>query len=417
MLQLLSATAVAQNTYNGWTDVTLGGMPLHRIYSTYSSVILRVYDTINDQNGFIDLYQLPIVTRSTPQTLNNYLAIAAGLTITLAEEDLIKGKKYVPFYYATAWDYRLKGFNNLFHPDTELLPDQKVDVLLYHPKVTDYRRLQNNALFTVNGLIHRSDISDVGVVLYQGGRTITRFNDNRVGVLDFSTIGEFEILPIEDNMIKAVSPEIGFNDVVYFDLPVSLEGKTIFIVLGGVLHALDNVLDVVGSNRVKINFKHHNLLDQFYNTYKVLDLSSLPLTRDVNVEDQFVTAEFSQDEFIRAFLKLSQTFFVVIDATGISVQRKKLNYTDQPGIYRHFEEQQPDLPVQIGTGFISEYNIKEQDGFWVLSLPHGTTNNYVWKTTTAVDEVGVNYSLIRDQRESYYPRAAASAYLLYIVKE
>lgn len=416
MLQLLSASAVVAGTYGNWTTVDVGNTPLYKIYQRYSAVLLRVYDTDTGQNGYVDLYTLPVVTRSSPMTLNSYLAIAVGLTVMTVNETATRGTQYVAHYFASAYGYTVKGFNNKFHEDTELLPDQKIDALLYHPDVTDYRRLQASALFTVNGLVHRSDISDTGVILYQGGRTITLGGDQRIGVLDFSTLGNLTTVPITDAMIKAVNADISLYDVVYFDLPEPLEGKTVFLVLGGVLFAVNPAFDVVGSQRVKVHLSRIKLIDQFYKTYQTLDLSELPLTRDSNLPTQFVVNEFKTDAFVRAYLKLSQSFFVVLDTTGVTVQERKLDFTDHPGIYRSWESALPDLPVRVGDRFAA-YNVKEQDGFWTFSVPHATLDNKMKDRGGEQDSMGVNYQLVRDQNESYHPHYYANAEVVYITKE
>lgn len=416
MLQLLSASAVTAGTYGNWHTVDIGNTALNKIYQQYAAVILYVYDDANLVNGYLDLYTLPVVTRTSPMTLNAYLKMAVGLKTAFSAEEVTRGTQYVSHYFASAFGYTLKGFNNKFHPDTELLPDQKVDLLLYHPEVTDYRRLQANSLFTVNGLVHRSDISADGIVLYQGGRTVTKSFDQRVGILDFSTLGTVTTVPITDDMIKAVNDEISLYDVVYFDLPTPLEGKTLFLVLGGVLHAVSSAYDIVGSQRVKVNLSRIKLIDLFYATYNSLDLDELPLTRDVNLPTQFVVNEFKTDAYVRALLQMSQSFFVVLDATGVSVNERKLDFTDREGIYRSFESSIPDLPVRVGNRFAA-YNVKEQDGFWTFSVPHSVLDNKMKDRAGEVDQLGINYQLVRDQNESYHPHYHANAELVYITKE
>lgn len=416
MLRVISAQVIATGTADGWQSADLADLPMFQIFQRYSAALARVYDTVGDTNGYLDLYSLPVVTRSSPMTLKAYLEIAVGLTVlTDVPTDRAVAPR-VASYYANAYGYALKGFNNNFHPDTELLPDQKVDLLLYHNDISDYRRLQGNALFAVNGLFHKSDYTEDGIVLYDGGRTVIKGNDNRITVLDFQSLGGLSIQPITSDMIRAAKDTIGLEDIVYIDLPSTLEGKTLFLVLGGILYPLSSAFDMVSSNRVRLTLKHYDLVEWFMDNYTLMDLSALPMTLDSNDWMKFVEGEFHTDAFVRAVLTMSQTFFVILDTTGITVEKVRLNETDQPGLYRAPDGTDPDVPVQIGNGYVVAYNVTYQWGFNALAVPNNLMFNRVWKTTTKTDNLGTNYQLLRDQNEPNRPFKRPAAHLLYISK-
>lgn len=416
MLRVISAQVIAAGTAGGWQSAQLADVPMFQTFQRYSAAIVRVHDTVGDTNGYLDLYTLPVVTRSSAMTLKAYLEIAVGLTVLTEVEDRTDETPQVRSYYANAYGYRLKGFNNNFHPDTELLPDQKIDLLVYHNDITDYRRLQGNALFAVNGLFHRSDYTEDGVVLFDGGRTATKGNDNRITVLDFSSLGGITLRPIAESMIRTAKDSIALEDSVYIDIPDTLEGKTLFIVVGGILYPLSSAFDMVSSSRVRLSLKHYDLVEWFMDNYTLMDLTGLPMTTNANDLAKFVDAEFHTDAFIRAVLTMTQTFFVIVPTTGITIDKVRLNETDQPGLYRTPDGASPDVPVQIGNGYVVAYNVNYQWGFHALAIPNHLMHNRAWKTTTKEDNLGVNYQLLRDQNIPNQPSKKPAAHLLYISK-
>ena len=416
MLRVISAQVIAAGTAGGWQSADLADEPMFKTFQRYTAALVRVYDTVADSNGYLDLYSLPVVVRSSPMTLTAYLTLAVGLTILTEVEERTDVTPQVRSYYANAYGYALKGFNNRFHPDTELLPDQKVDLLVYHKDISNYRKLQANALFAVNGLFHRSDYTEQGIVLFDGGRTVIKGNDNRITVLDFSALGGVTLQPITEAMIRSTKDTIGLEDSLYIDLPDTLEGKTLFIVVGGILYPLSSAFDMVSSNRVRLTLKHYDLVEWFMDNYTLMDLSELPMTVDENDLHKFVEGEFHTDAFIRAVLTMSQTFFVVVPTTGITVDKVRLNETDIPGLYRTPDGTAPDVPVQIGNGYVVAYNVNYQWGFNALAVPNHLMFNRVWKTTTKDDNLGVNYQLLRDQNEPNRPLKKPAAHLLYISK-
>lgn len=416
MLRVISAEVIAAGTYGGWHSAQLTGVPLFQIFQRYSAAIVRVYDTVAETNGYLDLYQLPVVVRSTPMELDAYLAIAVGIVVLPDDARVAGTVPQVRSYFANAYGYALKGFNNLFHPDTELLPDQKIDLLLYHSDITEYRRLQENALITVNGLIHRVDYTENGLVIFEGGRTVIKCNDNRISVLDFTELGGIHTVPITPDMIRSANDTLSLEDSLYIDLPETLEGKTVFLVLGGILYLMDSAFDMVNSQRLRLTLKRYDLVEWFFDNYTRLDLSELPMTLDVNDPKKFVEGEFHTDAFVRAVLAMSQTFFVVVPTTGLTIEKVRLNETDMPGLYRTQDGVLPDVPVVIGNGYLVSYNVEYQWGFNALAVPNNVAFNRVWKTTTKSDNLGVNYQLLRDQNEPNRPLKRPAAHLLYISK-
>lgn len=418
MLHFVSAQGVLREGGVMWTPAAIGSTGLYQVFRDYTSILVQIYDDAAHVNGWIDLYSLPYVLRQQPASISTYLASGVALKYYTDTPDWEAGFDSVRFYFANAYGYEPKGFNNDFPEDEVLLNDQIVDVLLRHPKADNsiYSRLFKNCLFTCNGFIHKAGVSTTGIALSQAGRTAYKSQDNRFGVLDFEALGGVTMRALTDKDFIYPTDEQVLDQVVYIDVPQgqTLEGQTVMLVCAGRLYYDDSPLTVVSSTRIKIDLRKLNLLNLYYDTHRGMDLSACPLTRDPNIDDQLVVAEFNTDKVLRWFLTYVNSFLVFVPRSGITVTYRKLNETDQCGIYRLYEENDPQLPVSINRNRIGEYNVQGYDGFFTFSVPYYWLERKMWWTTTQKDQMGVNYGIIRDQRDSNVPRVDADAYLLRI---
>lgn len=412
MYQLIEAKVLDGTTFGNWQEKDLSAVRMVTLFQLYPSCIIYVYDVTNDQNGWIDLYQIPVLIRTSVQTLTQYLSLATGLPILVDDPYAQRGDNYVRFLFAQSYEFYMKGVNNAFSFDEDLLPDQRVDILLSKDGITDYTTIVNTGLFTVNGLFFRPWPNDgVGITLNDAGKSAAKYNDNRVGMLDFSNIGTVTTLPITSDMIQGGGTSTPLARGFFINTATSLSGMTAGLVLGGKLFFLDGVVNIVGETKVLINTQMIDLMALFYETYETLDYSTLGLTANANFPDQFVAAEFTTDAIVKNFFMHRQSFLVLVNAVNLTRESIQLKETGVPGIYLSPTDTQPDLPVQIGNGFIGEYNIEQRDGFWVLSVPRYEQDNYFYRTT-ARDDIGI----LRDMRYGVKPKRTSGARMLVIKK-
>lgn len=419
MLQFVSAQGVLRDGGVMWTPAAIGATGLYQVFRDYTSILVQIYDNVAHVNGWIDLYKLPYVLRQSPQSISAYLSTGVALSYLTDDPDWEAGFDSVKFYFANAFGYQARGINNNFPDDEPLLSDQIIDALLHNPAIKDtsvYSRLYRNCLFTCNGFIHKAGTGPNGITLYEAGRTAYKSQDNRFGILDFEDLGGITMRALTDADFIYPTAEKVLDQVVYIDLPQgqTLESQSVFMVCAGRLYYDDSPLTVVSSTRLKIDLRKLNLLDLYYDTHNDMNLSTCPLTPDPNIDDQFVVAEFGTDKVIRWFLTFINTFLVFVPRSGITVTYQRLNTTDQCGIYRLAAETDPQLPVTINRKRIGEYNVHEYDGFFTFTVPYYWLQRKMWWTTTYKDQIGVNYAIVRDQRESNVPEVDASAYLLRI---
>lgn len=417
MLQFVSANGILRDGGIMWAPANIGTMQLFQIYRQYTHVLVQIYDTVEHRNGWVDLYKLPFVLRSSPMTLDSYFANGAIISYLPDEPGWDYELDTVRFYFAAAFGYQARGVNNNFPADEDLLPGQMIDALLFHPEVkpSTYSRIYNSCLVTCNGLVHRIGVVPEGLMVYEAGKTAYRSKDNRFGILNFEELGGVKTIPMTDEMFIYPTDEQKLEQVVYIDIPDgTLEDKTVFLVCGGKLYLDESPLSIVSGKRIKIDLRRLRLLDLYMDVWESMDLSECPLTRDPVLEDRVVVAEFDTDPIIRWFLKYAASFLVVIPRSNVNVRYQMLDNSDQLGQYRMFRDSNAQLPVTINRRRIAEYSIQEYYDRYTLTVPYYWLKHPMWWTTSRVDQSGTNYALLRDVTESNQPKRPAEAYLLYI---
>lgn len=393
MYQIVTAQAIPRGNYGDWQNVNLKGMRLNDIFQSYQLCMLQLHDVDTNETGWVDMYQLPIQLRISPVTIERWLEITSPLNIFPDDPFGQRGENYVRFMFANAFGMSMSGINFSFNQNENLLPDQRVDIMLKKDGIEDYAKIVRNALFTTNGLIHRADVlQGGGIALLGAGAAAAKYNDNRVGILDFSNVAEITTYSITDEMIRGGGRDLPLSRGFFIDTPEELIGKTVGIVIAGQMHLLNGTMSVVSDQRVKFNSQLIDFPDIYYSTYKSLDLSSIPLAVDQNAPDQFVTSQFITDASIRAFLKLPQSFMFIIQSNNIVVENIKVKETELPGLYISPGKELPDLPLQVGAGYIPEYNVEEREGFWTISVPRYDYLNWIRHSTGLTDA-----TVIRDQ--------------------
>lgn len=412
MYQYIQAQTRTKGNFNDWEKTDIREMRLVSIFTQYTNALVYLYDQENDQNGWLDLYSLPVSVRSSVAKLNEYLAVVSGLSLIVDDPFAVRGDNYVRFLNAMAYKFTFKGTNANFSPEENLLPDQQVDLLLSRDGISDYTNITNKALFTVNGLCFRSwPLDGIGISLNHAGKFASKRNDLRVGILDFTTIGAVSTYPITTDMIRGGGKELPLSGGFYLTSPTPLTGKTVGLVIAGKLFLLDKEVSVTGETRIQVHMPNINLLNLFYDTHNYLDYESIPLTLNENNVEQVVAAEFTTDAVITAFLTLPYSFLVVIDAVNLEKEHVALKRTLVDGIFISPTKTLPDLPLQIGSGYLSEYALWERDGFWAIQAAHSRTDRRLYETIPSSERL-----LIQNQRYGYRPEQDSEARFLLIKK-
>lgn len=278
----------------------------------------------------------------------------------------------------------------------------------------DYKEIYEHALFTINGLCHIADYSSKGVFIKGGGRSIHYANRNQIGITSFLDVGKMSFYPITDTMIKSVGlDEIGrphqLKKGVLLNLPnVDLSNKVVMISLMGVLHYASNRYKVVGDHSILLEWWKLPLMELINNTRPYIDISSFEATLDPVAwhKDAIDLNLANTDDSIKAFLKLKQTFIILIEADNFFYNRIAVEQTGLPGRYVHPDR--PRYPLQLENGFLPEYMTYDDHGQYVIAVDQNLAQRYAHHTRTYSTED--NY--VNSAKRSEFPNYYASAYLL-----
>jgi len=278
------------------------------------------------------------------------------------------------------------GFDpQLAHPwngDGNELPTSELTDLKITKLDADYEKVYRNCLFTVNGLLHISDYSTAGIRLTDAGRSVYISNANQFGIISFQQLGELTFIPVKREMLKPLTEggklKDGFS--ISFGPDVDLSDKVVMTSLGGILHHSNQHYRIQGDSSMIIEWWRIPLLRRYFDTKGFIDWSTVEekLDRVPQHHDTLDMMKAMSDEAIGAFMELSQTFVILLDAKHMYWNLDEVEQTDLPG--RYYTYARPSLPLQLDTGFLAEYIAKPESGTWVLCIDSGYNYNYYGQT-------------------------------------
>ncbi len=266
----------------------------------------------------------------------------------------------------------------------------KTDLKVYKEGM-DNDFVGKHAIFSVNGFHHITDYGPDGVFVVGGNHSLRHANDNQIGLLSFEDIGEIKCVPITDDMVTGNQGDVPLRKGAYVTIPdhIDIENKTTLLVLGGYLQVLGKTYTRVSDRTYRIQLEQLNLLERYYDSRPYLDFSSLGL--DVNDDNPTMVSidEFFQDDTLRAYLTLPQSFLIVVDADSFFQELEPLERSGLPGRYYAHTDYHP-YPVVGAYGRTLEYHTLQEDGTLVLATVRNQRHNYdfyrqPWMTNERVD--------------------------------
>ena len=378
MYQFVSSLAKKMNNNKEWTNTNISNVPLNELFILYSRIIVTLSNPFLPTNVAVDLSTITPSLDGMLITLQEFLISNGNITLpTLPNLPSLVTK------YARYADGFKAGYKMLLsNPNTSLSaqqpPAEKQWLYLTKPNV-NYNLCYKSCLISINGLFHLIDTDGEGLYVVDGMKSARKKNMNQLGMYSFADIGTIEYLPITASMLYKQNTNQLFKDSVYVRLDQDISNKTVMLVLGGYLHVLDNTTFIaVNDSCIKIDISNLPLLDRFYESRKILDFSSLPLTQSKRNSDQVSVSEFYSDANIEAYLTLSQSFFVILDNDSIFLNTLPLHKTNIPTMY--VSHSKPVYPLMSKLGKNINYWSVEEDGQYSITCTDAITNNYIYDT-------------------------------------
>lgn len=275
---------------------------------------------------------------------------------------------------------------DLIHPvsNTDTTREEKTDLSITSDKVTTMK-LYETCVFTVNGLLHRSNYAGDKLQVVDGGLSLHKTNNSNIGVLNLGTLGLIKQYKVDCSEIVKVSSTTDLSSGLLVKVPVdpnALKGKTVLLSLGGYLYIPGNTgFETVGLGVFKLTLEHVPLLNRYFDSKDRISLNKYKYALGVNTlnPDLVSVEELYSDNGIKALFDMSQTFFIVIDTPDVYLDISPIEPLGLPGTYG--TQTKPELPVMTNVGALEEYWTRLQDNTYVLSINNFIKPNYLYETT------------------------------------
>jgi hypothetical protein len=372
-------------------DADMANVPITTLTTVYGDVML-----------FITYPSLP-----TPKALRfdkvAYTLNGVGPSVTVQQWLTAQGNKTLPFEAVTpTLTPRYVAYVHAWHAGYDFVPRprngvvgtnmslwEQEDLIATHPDFTP-AYINDYALFQVNGYIHINDFTDAGCRIVDGNRTVRVSNDNQIGLLSFEDVGKITKAPITSAMVVPQRTGAPLKDAVYVTIPTkyNLTNKTVLMVIGGYLHTSGRAFTQIGDRTYKVNLPNLMMLDRYLQAKQHLDLSAMGMTDYTDNPSLTSIAELYSDTAIRAWLTMSQSFFVIVDAPSFFHSVEPVEDAGLPG--RYYTYVKTDLPLMGAYGRGLDYHTIQEQGTTVICAATNVRNHYdanrrQWQLSKAVD--------------------------------
>lgn len=379
MYQLVSAFARQQATGNTWRAVDLSSFTLSYIDSHYHDVHLRVKNPYWIKDRTMLLSDITRDYNARDHTISQFFINNGANTLPTINgiAEISKGKvKYADAYWA---GYSLQRGKYLQSP-TVIPPVDDSELLIMKKPGVDGRHFHKNCLVSVNGLLHRVDADSQYVYVIDAGKSNYLSRRNEVGIINFKDIGELTCYSITPDMLFKSHLDQPFSHQIFIKSPVKDITKTAALVMGGYLFLLDNLTFMrTGDDIFCLDVQNIALLDRFFESRELIDLSSLGLEYNGKHQTQISRDQLFSDAVLTKWLTLSQSFLVYIDNINITVNRRALAPTQIAKQYLSYTE--PTLPLLTGFGKLAPYWVQEDDGVFSVTVGDNITPQHLFHTT------------------------------------
>jgi hypothetical protein len=386
--QYVSAVTRATRQDADWVATDLSQVQINDILNNYYQVSILLNNQFDPSPDYLttDLLRSQAPMSIPSPTLAAWLASLGNAALTTSS--LAPSTKTVPVRYADAWQagYSANLSSIARSPSSSVTPSALDDLLLTKPGL-DMSSMGNYLLATVNGYLHRCVGSVDGLYVIGGGISNRISGNNHVGLLSFLPVGKVLQIPITPEMIYKPNSTLKYSQSVWVKLPVSMTGKVVLLSIGGYLHVLDGTYVKTGDTTLKINFRMLPFPERIYQSLKSMDLSSLQLETGRSDSDQFAVASIYSDSVIQAYLSLSQSFAILVDAQDFYVRRQFLETSSMPG--RYFGGVGSRFPLMGPLGRLWDYRLSKEEDTYVYGCEPMHDTHYLFQTTDYLNDLSI----------------------------
>lgn len=407
MYELVSAIAKPLNGNGQWKSVEIGNVALNTLYSTYTRIIATLTNPFVPDLVALDLNDIVLAASGQNDTFNQFLATNGNNTLPTSTTLPVLDAKYAKYADAFHAGYKVEPLHPSASPGSEYPPSEKTWLYLTRPD-TDYELFGKSCLVNVNGFFHIIDAGPEGVYVKDGNKSAMLSRQNQIGIVSFLGLGELTYVPIATEMVYKQTEDQLFKNRCYIDLGQDVSDKSVMLVLGGYLHLLEpGAFYRTGASTFAIDFDNLPLVDRFYESKDYIDLSSMSLSKTARNPNQVAVSELYSDAALRAYVTLSQSFFVIVNNSDLSVDREQVRKTKMPDMF--VSHKRPDWPLVVGAGKVGNYWYSYEDQQYALNCRDSLWNHRLYHTVNVKELVNASPS-----RKPEHPVSQSNAFFLKI---
>lgn len=397
MYSLVSAIAKPILDQGRWRSVDISNVSMLDLYSLYDRVLVTLSNPFLPANVCLDLKNLRAQYGTQSITFAQLLVANGNATLPTTQKLPLIKTRYAQYRDGVKAGFKIQPVHPTASPGTPMPPEDRTWLLLTK-RNTDYVRAYKSFLITVNGFVHATDASPDGLYVQNG--MVSKFMSGKaeLGICNLQQLGSMSFVPITDDMIYKQISSQPFKERVYIDLGQNVSDKTVMLVLGGYLHILDqNTFRRVSDTAFAIDWQNLSYLDRYYESKDYIDLSSLQLeVSDLN-PNQVSIPELFSDEVIRRYLKLSQSFFVILDNQEVFLEKYQIQTRKGPGMYTSYI--MPDFPLMGELGKMVTYWPTKEQGQWAINCSDAFRKRRQYQSTNFKDLDSVSGELEPSDRK------------------
>ncbi len=382
MYVYVSSISLTNNISAQWQEIDVSDMSFSQIYSQFQQTYLTLRNVQLDELLYVplQLYRTTLATSSL--TVNQWLSSIGNATLQTIPE--LPTKDLVSAKYANAIlsGYKLELAKAGYGYPQEMPTSELTDLLVTRPQFpTNMQLVHKYCLTKVNGFYHRTAWDGQRCFILDGGVTAAMRRCSHTGMVSFLDIGEIEEYTLTDDDIVPLTEGASLKEGIIIRAPESAAGKSVLFILGGyMIQPEPEVFFPNTDSTWVLNIRGLPYYERIFESRKEIDLSSLPLEAlDTNEDNAIVQESLLSDETIRAYLKLSQTFLVIVDTPDLFLTRIHVRVSNIPGLITSYQE--PDYPLVMGYGKHVEYSKIQETQYWALRVADSWYKQFAFETT------------------------------------
>lgn len=389
MYTCIAIKGVLKNGDRSWVDIAVDKLTLRQLFIGYVKLQATLTNKVLPKPVYLDLMAVDSSIASYDITIQNWLNSLGNASLPTTDAPAPTVTKYVRYADAFRSGYHFLAVAGNAGSDVAL-PEADKTWLRLNKEGMDPTLIGKTTLGLVNGLYHQTAYDPSGFYIVDAMRSARISRNSLYGLVTFADIGNITQIPIDDTMIYKQKAETPLSYRTFINAKQDLSAGFVFIVIGGYLHPVDNKqITRISDRSFCIDFENIPLLQRFYESRDKIDLSSLKLDVSVFNSNVISRKQFLTDDVIKAYLKISQSFIVVLDNPNVDISYESVNETKTPGVY--FSYKAPIWPLVTKSGRHSNYlpsrNRNDTESVYTLRTADSFSRPYLFATTS---EEGLN---------------------------